>query len=259
MKRNKRTFAAGAGASLGLLLATGGNAAAQPAGAASAPASNLESVLITGQRERGKQSLSTATEALPTQTYIIPRDKLEAQSFSDATDLLRSTPGITFGSSSPGGDIGDDISIRGFNGFHGAATAVYIDGVPVNWSHSGFGAHGTADFNWLTPELIERIEVIKGPFSALYGNFNLSGAINIVTRSADPSSVAVEGGSYSQYRAVGVYGKAFGDVVPFIAVESLYRGGYRDRSDYRRANSFNKLTFPLADGRLSVRLNASVR
>lgn len=236
---------------------------AQPSSAspaASAAGQTLAPVEIRGTRERTMQSLSDAPAAMPAQTDTITRERVEAQSFSTATDLLRSTPGVTFGSSSPGGDIGTDISIRGFNGFHGSQTAIYIDGMPINWSHSRYGAHGLADLEWLTPEMIERIEVVKGPFSALYGNFNLAGAINIVTRTSDPSSVAIEGGTERRARATAVFSSTTGTgATPFLLLDSSYRHGHRDRDDYRRQNAFGKWTVPLGDGRLSLRLNGSVR
>jgi hypothetical protein len=50
---------------------------------------------------------------------------------------------------------------------HGADVAVYNDGVPQNVPSSAIN-HGMDDLSWLTPDMIERIEVIKGPFSALY-------------------------------------------------------------------------------------------
>lgn len=213
---------------------------------------------VMGEREVPRTVLSDAPEALPAQTYVIGEQQIEAMPYARATDLFRSTPGMTFGSSSPGSDIGDDISIRGFSSYHGADAAVYVDGVPVNWGH-GPMRHGFVDLNWLIPEMIERIEVIKGPFSAEYGNFNLSGAINIITKNTTASSAGVEAGSYDNYRLVGTYGAKHGKVTPMLAYEFHDLGGYRDHSDYRRVNAFNKFSFPVWDGQLSLRLSASQR
>lgn len=221
-------------------------------------AAALPPVTVSGAVHEMRLEVAPTVEALPTPTYVLDAERIEAMSVRDATDMLRSTPGVTFGASSPGGDIGDDISIRGFSSFHGADVAVYIDGVPVNWPNSGM-RHGMVDFNWLSPELVERIEVIKGPFSAEYGNFNLAGAINIVTKTRSDTSVGAEVGSYDSYRAFATYGRTTGSVTPFLAYEVLDRKGYRAHSDYRRINAFNKLTFDAPQGRLSLRLNASAR
>lgn len=243
-----------AGALLAPMLVDAADAAAVEVAAAT----QLPQVTVAGQREQGRIALTDGIEGIPGQTYVIGRDTLEALPFSDATDLLRQTPGVTIGPSSPSADIGDDISIRGFSSFHGADVAVYIDGVPVN-APNGPSRHGAVDLNWLTPDLIERIEIIKGPFSALYGNFNLSGAINIITRSKDASSVTLRAGSYGNYSGGAVYSRPHGNVTPLISFDYLDRDGYRDHAGYKRINSFNKLSMPFADGTLSLRFNASFR
>ena len=223
-----------------------------------AEAAQLSEVTVAGARNPGRIVLTDKIEGLPGETYVIGREQLDALPFSDASDLLRQTPGVTIGPSSPTADIGDDISIRGFSSFHGADVAVFVDGVPVN-SPNGANRHGAADFNWLTPDLIERIEIIKGPFSALYGNYNLSGAINIITKSSDKTSVTARAGSYGNYSGGAIYGREHAGVTPFVAFDYLDRDGYRDRADYKRINSFNKFTFPVLDGNLSLRFSASLR
>lgn len=226
--------------------------------AAQEDVTELGTLRVMGESEVPRTVLSEAPEALPTQTYVIGEQQIAAMPYARATDLFRSTPGITFGSSSPGSDLGDDISIRGFSSYHGADAAVFIDGVPVNWGH-GPMRHGFVDLNWLIPEMIERIEIIKGPFSAEYGNFNLSGSINIITKNTADSSVALEAGSFSNYRAVGTYGRKSGNVSPLLIYEYHDLGGYRDHSGYRRVNAFNKASFPLWNGQMSLRLSASQR
>lgn len=218
----------------------------------------LGTLTVTGEAVVPKAAISTRPEALPTAVYVLDEQAVEAMPFTRATDLLRSTPGITFGSSSPGSDLGDDISIRGFSSYHGADAAVFVDGVPINWSH-GPMRHGFVDLNWLVPEMIERIEIIKGPFSAEYGNFNLSGVINIVTKDSDSSGVALEAGGYESYRGVGTFSRESSGVTPFLVYEYYNRGGYREHSGYERINAFNKFSFPLWGGRVSVRLSAAQR
>lgn len=251
--RAARLFAAAAALAAPMLAG-----AADAAPTEVAEAAQLSEVTVAGLRDPGKIVLTDEIEGLPGQTYVIGRDTLDALPFSDATDLLRQTPGITIGPSSPTADIGDDISIRGFSSFHGADAAVFIDGVPVN-APNGPNRHGAVDFNWLTPDLIERIEVIKGPFSALYGNYNLSGAINIITKSKDKTSATLRAGSYGNYSGGAVYGREHAGITPFIAFDYLDRDGYRDRANYKRVNSFNKISFPVADGTLALRFNASFR
>ena len=78
------------------------------------------------------------------------------------------------------------IAMRGFQTSQ-VKSRIFIDGVPQN-QPSSTGEHGQGRDVVAFPETIERIEIIKGPFSALYGDFALGGVVNIVTKKSDPSS-----------------------------------------------------------------------
>jgi len=157
------------------------------------------------------------------------------------------------------GDIGNPIGLRGFVSDHGQDVAILFDGVPINVSNHAH-AHGLADIGWLIPELNERIEVIKGPFSAQYGNFALGGVINIVTKDTDEnSSIEAQGGSYGTGWALAIYSRPIGTATPFLACEYDHRDGYRDSSSYNRYNLFNKASLQLFGGTLSVRAQAVAR
>ena len=99
--------------------------------------------------------------------------------------MFRKVAGLNI-SQYTGGNFGDGIAMRGFTGgAHGANTAFFVDGMPMNLMDY---THGMEDIAWLVPEMVERIEVIKGPFSALYGDFGLGGVINIITKKSDSGS-----------------------------------------------------------------------
>ena len=80
-----------------------------------------------------------------------------------------------------GGGKADQLFLRGFDADHGTDVALYIDGVPINLPSHAHG-QGYADLNFIIPEAIERIDVVKGPYDARYGDFATAGAINLVTR-----------------------------------------------------------------------------
>ena len=88
-------------------------------------------------------------------------------------DALRSVPGVAVGRSGAFGNF-TQVRIRGAEGNH---TLVLIDGVEANNT-----TDGEFDFSNLAAEDIERIEVIRGPMSALYGSGAVGGVINIITR-----------------------------------------------------------------------------
>ena len=129
---------------------------------------------------------------------------------------------------SPGGVA--DLFIRGGNyNFN----LVQIDGVPVN----SFG--GAFDFAHIPTDWLERVEVIEGPQSAVYGAYANSGVVNFVTRSAEDSphlDVLAEGGTYQEHRfAVGAAGTLAGFGVAAFASQ-LGDNGPVPNSDYRNDN-----------------------
>ena len=224
-------------------------------GVTSAQADNVltgEEVTITAPRVQ-KQDISLSPEALPANVEVVTAQDVKDEQVNHYLDMLRQVPGIsleTYGQ----GAIGDAIGMRGFFSDHGSQTAIYVDGVPLNWANSSH-ANGLTDISWITPEMVDRIEVIKGPFSALYGSFNLGGTINIITKKTDDSSqVNGYGGSYGTYRGAAELTKTFSNgVTPFFVEEGFHQDGYRENDDWTRVNSFNKVTLPAGDGSLSLR------
>lgn len=121
---------------------------------------------------------ATRTEQSPDDTLaaltVITREDIERAQANDIADLLRFQAGLDLGRAGGAGQQ-TSVFIRGGESNH---TLVLIDGVRVNPSTSG----GAALQN-ITPDMIERIEIVKGPRSTLYGSDAIGGVINIVTRS----------------------------------------------------------------------------
>jgi vitamin B12 transporter len=104
---------------------------------------------------------------------VITGEDLRKQQVRTVADALRSLPGVAV--SRTGNEGGQtQVRIRGAEGNH---TLVIIDGIPANNATTG-----ELDFSNLSVENIERIEVIRGPMSGLYGSNAVGGVINIVTR-----------------------------------------------------------------------------
>jgi vitamin B12 transporter len=104
---------------------------------------------------------------------VITRQDLERQQVRHLADALRSVPGVAVGRSGAVGNF-TQVRIRGAEGNH---TLVLIDGVEANNL-----SDGEFDFSNLSAEDIERIEVIRGPLSGLYGSNAVGGVVNIITR-----------------------------------------------------------------------------
>lgn len=211
----------------------------------------IPEVVVEGEAiTEDKGNISIKSETLPASVQVISKEDLEKTNVRHYWDIYRKVPGVAVINMGQG-DAGDRLGTRGY----WAGFAIFVDGVPLNMPHHNH-LHGLADSSWLLPEMIERIEVIKGPFSALYGNFALGGVINIITKKSDKSSsIGVEAGSYDSYRGVVTLTRPDWNPAPFLVYEAYTKDGYRDNSHLERYNLFNKLTFPLFNGQLSIRAN----
>ncbi|HEY4468632.1 MAG TPA: TonB-dependent siderophore receptor [Klebsiella sp.] len=104
----------------------------------------------------------------------------------DVSEIIRTMPGVNLTGNSTSGQRGNNrqIDIRGMGPEN---TLILIDGKPVNSRNSvRLGWRGErdtrGDTSWVPPELIERIEVIRGPAAARYGNGAAGGVVNIITK-----------------------------------------------------------------------------
>ncbi|TBU78026.1 TonB-dependent receptor [Pseudomonas daroniae] len=113
----------------------------------------------------------------PASISVITREALSERPVQDLEDALRGTPGLQF---TGVGMTRRGISIRGMDSGH---TLVLLNGQRINTA-AGAIAHSDFDLGWVPVESIERIEVVRGPMSSLYGSEALGGVINVITRKA---------------------------------------------------------------------------
>lgn len=139
--------------------------------------------------------LSQATASIT----VIHREQIEAQKVPSVIDLLRQVPGLHVDQAGGRGSI-SSVYLRGGDPNF---TVVLIDGVKVNDPTNSRG--GSFDFSTLSTEHIERIEIVRGPLSAVYGSDSLSGVINIITRQGTAKAtrnVELAGGRFDYFRVV---------------------------------------------------------
>ena len=151
-------------------------------------ATQLNTIVVTATGY--EQDLSKA----PASITVIDREELEKREYNDITDVLRHTPGVVVS----GSGSAQTISIRGMSSNY---TLFLVDGkrqygrdVNPNGDDAGF------EKNILPPvSAIERIEIIRGPASTLYGTDAMGGVVNIITKKvSDRWSGSVELGSVIQ-------------------------------------------------------------
>ena len=113
-----------------------------------------------------------------------------------AHQMLQLMPGLIIAQHAGGGKA-EQIFLRGFDADHGTDVAISVDGVPVNMVSHGHG-QGYADMHFLIPEVVESLDVKKGPYFAEFGNLATAGAIAYHTRDRlDNNAIHLEGGGFN--------------------------------------------------------------
>ena len=123
---------------------------------------------------------------------VISGAELQAQQVTTVTEALRHVPGLTIAQSGGPGSL-TAIFPRGGESDY---TLVFLDGIELNAFGGGF------DLAHLSPTNIDRIEVVRGPQSALYGSNAIGAVVRIVTRSGGPvrGDASIEAGTFGTTR-----------------------------------------------------------
>ncbi len=147
----------------------------------------LEPVVVTATK------IETPAEQVGASVSIVTEDDFRTYHYATVDEALRRVPGVEIRRS---GSLGKTTSIT-IRGANPNQVQVLVDGVRVKSTTTG-----QAELSDLSPDLIERIEVIRGPQSTLYGADAIGGVINIITKKGKgpfSGSVQQEAGNYDTY------------------------------------------------------------
>lgn len=226
-----------AGACSGAAFAQGASAPAGASDAGTADAPSLDFVVTAGR---------TAEEAssVPAQVTVITADDIADSGATSVVQVLKRAPGVSFleALAGPGTEA---VSMRGFSENSFGRVLVLIDGVRLN-------NPDMQAINWNTIALsdIDRIEVLDGGASVLYGNNAVAGVINIITKKATAGATTAIAGSVGSFQT---------DTQSFshqrsaewgqlsIAVEHAGTAGYRDRQAAQTVNASLRGTWNVSD------------
>ena len=181
-------------------------------------------------------------------THVTAGD-IRATPASTPYDLLRQAAGIEVHEQGQGPGFASDASLRGFSSDHSTDLALWIDGVPVNEPVNGH-SEGYNDLSVLFPGGIEDIDVVRGPVSALFGNFALAGAVNVRTQERMTGTrVIATGASFGRADAVAMTGFDHGhDGGGVVGVRYAHDDGFRPNAGYDLVQGHGRLVRDLAPG-----------
>jgi hypothetical protein len=156
--------------------------------------------------------------------------EVNARPFSRPGEALEVVPGLIVTQHSGEGKA-NQYFLRGFNLDHGTDLAIKVDGMPVNMPTHGHG-QGYADINFMIPELIQSVNVRKGPYFADVGDFGSAGSVAIDYVNKLPKNIAeLTFGSFGYRRALAAGSTAVGAGTLLAAFEGVASNGPWDVPD----------------------------
>lgn len=167
----------------------------------------------------------------PATISVITKEEISKKPYRDITDAIKDIPGVNI----VGGGDATDISIRGMDAKY---TLILVDGKKINTRETRPNSDGSGfEQGWLPPlSIIERIEVIRGPMSSLYGSDAMGGVVNVITKKVTDDwigSVRLESTVQDNSKAKNYYNGSFavtGPLIENILGIQLY-GQYSDRDE----------------------------
>lgn len=190
----------------------------------------ISPVVVTATRQEEE------TLKVPSHVTVITQEDLARSNTTNVGDALKSEPGLWVVNTSGSAPTGILIDGRGFNngGGNGSRMLVLIDGRRANLADSSH-----PDWAAIPVESVERIEVVRGPASALYGDNAMAGVINIITKKGSSEPVkrfTLEGGSYRYWKRIGSVSGTDEGLSYYLFGSYETADGYRENSDHRGSN-----------------------
>jgi len=174
-------------------------------------------------------------ELSPASVSVITSEDFEQKQIERISDALREVPGLSVVQTGTAGQL-TSVFTRGLRSEH---TQVLLDGIPINQ-----GLQGAFNFADLTIDDIDRIEVVRGPQSTLYGPRALAGVIQIFTKQGTGTpgaTVAAEGGSYDTFREWTQSDGKIGDFDYSVGASRLDTDNTRPNNNYRNTAAITDL------------------
>ena len=206
----------------------------------------LNEVVVTGTNGSVSQRL------LPYTVSVVDNRQLES---TGQTQVLSAISGMipslfvsqrsVFGFGVSNGGSGH-IKLRGVGGDRASAVLMMVDGQP---QFAGIYSHHIADF--YDKEYVERVEVLRGPGSVLYGSNAMAGTINVITKTARENGVKTtlqsQYGSYNTWLSTASNTVRYGKFSSLVSLSYNRTDGTVDNFDFRQADGYAKVGYDFSD------------
>jgi outer membrane receptor protein involved in Fe transport len=188
-----------------------------------------------------------AERAAPVSATHISTAEIRQTPAQNGWDLLRQTAGVEVHLQGQGPGFASDASVRGFSSDHSTDLALWVDGVPINEPVNGH-AEGYNDWSVLFPGGIQDVDVIKGPTSALFGNFALAGVVNVRTlERMKGTEVTGTVGSFGRVDAMGMTGFDHGAMGGGVfGIHLQHEDGFRPNSAWDLGHAHARVVHDLS-------------
>jgi outer membrane receptor for ferrienterochelin and colicins len=196
----------------------------------------LDPVVVTGTRS------PHMLKDVPIETSVITRQEMERAGIQNVEEALRWIPGINISGGALNGAAGRTTAI--LRGLPAQYSLILVDGRRIKSEH----IHTGLNLNLIPVEMVERIEIVKGPASVLYGSEALGGVVNIITKSAPEKptlDVKYSYGSFKTQNNFYSYGARDGNLGYFLAGKLSSTDGADFGLGFRQKNTLARITYDL--------------
>ncbi|RLB94416.1 MAG: hypothetical protein DRH26_01250 [Deltaproteobacteria bacterium] len=207
----------------------------------------MDEVVVTSTRTE-----HTVMET-PSNISVINEQDIQATDAKNMAELIKKLPGVLYTNAS---GLEPKLSLRGTHIGMSPGAMVLVNGIPIS-----LGKFGYTDYESIPVETIEKIEIIKGPMSSLYGGNSARGVINVITKRSKKNfdgNISVKGGSFNDQRVSALIHGAKDKFDYSLNVKKKKADGYRDDTWLDNIYANGELGFWMSDTtRLGTYINVT--
>ena len=203
----------------------------------------LEEIVVTATKT------PHTLEDVPVETTLITKEEIENSDAKNVSEILRNIPGFYIQGENVPGSSAWRSSLRGFS-FDSGYGLILINGERV--LGGAMGEYGIS-LNQIPIDMIERIEIVKGPASVLYGSDAMAGVVNIITKPVPETPLFTVSGGYGSYDTSSAniaYGQKINKFGFLVSAqrETAERGRYgASEDDFRGEYVLTKLSYDISE------------